>query len=169
MGAEPVIGYLTSATMFDSGAAHQVGGAEALRAEVELALWARNPEAIGGLATALELVDVRQGGRGTIEPILAANVFHRAFAIGDVQPLTATAGRQARLWVDGELRGKAELLDDYTDAIDSAQRRLSAIGETLRPGDFVLAGSLVHIPVGVGERVSVEIDGLSRLDVTIAA
>jgi 2-keto-4-pentenoate hydratase len=176
MGSEPVIGYLTSETLFESGSRHRADGAVALRAEIELALWVRDPErqgdeseAIGGVATALELVDVQQGGRGAIEPILAANVFHRAFAIGEVQPLTATAGRQARLWIDGELRGSGRLLDDYTDTVRAAQRCLMAIGETLRPGDFILAGAAVHVPVSAGERVSGEIDGLSRLRVTIAA
>jgi 2-keto-4-pentenoate hydratase len=171
MGSEPVIGYLTSETMFESGGEHGAGGAADLRAETELALWVRDPDAappgIGGIATALELVDVHQGGRGSIVPILAANVFHRAFAIGDIQPFTATAGREARLWADGDLLETGQLLDDYADTVRAAQRRLHAIGEKLRPGDFILAGSAVHVPVEPGQRVSVEIDGLSRLEVTI--
>jgi 2-keto-4-pentenoate hydratase len=168
MGEEPVTGYLTGATMFDSGAVHPAGDAAALRAEVELALVVGDPgtEPIAGIATALELVDV-ESGRGSIQEILANNVFHRGFAIGNVHESADPAGRTARLWTDDELRGASSVRSDHVDTLRAAERGLAAIGESLAPGDVILTGSAVHVPVAPGDHVRVEIDGLDRLEVVI--
>jgi hypothetical protein len=126
------------------------------RAAVAIALWLRDPadaqrwgtresEAIGGIATALDLDSAA------------------AYAIGAVRPFTATAGRTARLWVDGELRETGELPADYGDTVRAAQRRLAEMGEELAPGTFLLVAVSPHVAVTPDERVAVEIDGVGRL------
>jgi hypothetical protein len=45
--------------------------------------------------------------------------------------------------------------------------RLAAVVESPAPGDVILAGPAVHVPVVSGDRVRIEIDGLSRLEVLI--
>ena len=42
------------------------------------------------------------------------------------------------------------------------------IGERLRPGERILSGSLAQIPARRGDLTAAEIDGLGRLEVTIA-
>jgi hypothetical protein len=126
------------------------------RAAAAVALWLRDPadayrwgrresDEIGGIATALDL-----GSAG-------------AYAIGAVRPFPATAGRSARLWVDGELREASELPADSGETVRSAQRQLAEIGEELVPGTFLLVAVTPHVAVTPDERVAVEIDGLGRL------
>lgn len=79
-GQGPVIGYLTSASLLDSGGVYLAGGEVALRADAELALELGVDEEIVGYGAPLEIVDVDE--RGGAEEIVAANVFHRAVAIG---------------------------------------------------------------------------------------
>lgn len=179
MGAAPVIGHLTTLTQLEPGAVHDARGAGALRAEAELALVVGDdvpPDAelrsaraaIAGLAVALELVDVGPP-RGDVERVLANNAFHRAFALGPVEPAGTTAGRAAKVVVDGAVRGTGELLDEYADTIRDAAAVLGALGERLLAGDVVIAGSAVHVPVSAGEQVSAQIEGLGRVGATVAA
>jgi hypothetical protein len=138
---------------------------EAAAVQPALALWMRDPadanswdvrdsDEIGGLASALELVDETGA--------------HRAFAVGPVHPFSSTAGRAVRLWVGGELLGEDELLADYAETVRATQRRLDQRGDALRPGDFLLTGAFVRAPVLPGDRVQAEIAGLDRLAVEIA-
>lgn len=142
---------LTAGAMLADGAP-----CAARRAAAAIALWirdatdarrwgARGGDAIGGIATALDL--------GTAD----------AFAIGAVRPFAATDGRAARVWVDGELRETCELVPDYAETVHLAQRRLRELGEELAPGAFLLAPATPHVTVAPNERVAVEIDGLGRL------
>src|SRR5215208_2778634 len=93
IGQGPVVGHLTSATRLEPGAVFVTSGDARLHADVELtAVIARAvgaggdvAAAIGGWAVALELVDLGQGGDDP-EAIVAANVFHRAFALGPTRP-----------------------------------------------------------------------------------
>jgi 2-keto-4-pentenoate hydratase len=178
MGAEPVIGHLTTASMLGSEAVYGTEDDSMLRAETELALVigrdvpadadaAAARDAIAGLGVALELVDVGPP-RGDVEKLLEGNVFHRAFALGEVRPADPTGGRHGSLSVNGRIRRTGPLLDDYGDTVRDAAALLGAMGEGLQAGDRIIAGAVVHVPVRVGDRVGVEIDGLGRLDVAIA-
>jgi len=179
MGAQPVVGYLTSATRLSSGAGYRAREVGALRAEVELALrigravgpgdaLSRAREAVDAVAVALELVDVRPP-RGEVEPILEANVFHRAFAIGPPCAVTSAVQRRAWLAVNGEVRGVSPVGEDYAETVRAAAAVLAAVGEALEPRDWLIAGSLVHVPVGPGDRISVEIEGLGRRETAIVS
>ena len=91
--------------------------------------------------------------------------------IGPVRPREAIAkpdGLPVRVFVDGELaqstntadriRPLARLLADITDFM------------TLAPGDLVLLGTSHGAPVArAGQRVGIEIEGLDRLEHTLAA
>jgi 2-keto-4-pentenoate hydratase len=179
MGTQPVVGYLTSATRLSSGAGYRARAVGALRAEVELALrigrvvdagdvLSRAREAVDALAVALELVDVGHP-RGEVEPVLEANVFHRAFAIGPPCPVMSAVQRRARLAVNGEVRGVSPVSEDYAETVRAAAGVLAAVGEALEPNDWLIAGSLVHVPVGPGDRISADIEGLGRLETAIAS
>lgn len=73
----------------------------------------------------------------------------------------------SRISQRGPACGHGSSITPHTDR-PSPQRTLAAVGDALPPGDFILAGSTAHAPTAPGDRVSVEIDGLDRVDVTIA-
>ena len=175
---EPVIGHLTSATRLEPGGVYRATGAVALRAEPEAAVEMGRDvepdaeadaarEAIAGLAPALELVDVGRPPDGP-DGIVAANVFHRAFALGPSQPPIAD-GMEATVLVDGQARASAPVPDDFADVVLVVARHLGAAGERLRKGDRIIAGSLTEqLEVGPGDHVAVEMGRLGRLELRVA-
>jgi 2-keto-4-pentenoate hydratase len=118
---------------------------------------------VAGLAVALEIVDVgRRPGAG-MEAIVAANVFHRAAAFGSAVPGASVAGARARLRIGGEVRDEGPVRGDPAGTLRAAAAVLAAVGERLRPGDRVLAGSSCHVPAGPGDAVLADIDGLGAV------
>jgi 2-keto-4-pentenoate hydratase len=156
----PVFGYLTTATVVAPGGVHDTTGARELRAETELLIEVGDELRCG---VALELVDVARPP-DDLEGIVAANVFHRAVALGGQRG----AGTEARLWIDGELRETALVTPGAAAVVRRLAEQLDAAGERLRTGDLVLAGSVIHVPAGPGCRVAAEIAGVDRVEVTLA-
>jgi 2-keto-4-pentenoate hydratase len=167
MGAEPAIGHLTSATLLAPGGAYSAAGDRELRAETELAIEVGEDGRVAGLAVGLELVDVARPPDG-MEGIVAANVFHRAVGFGPSRPVERADGARARMLVNGELREEAAVEADPARTLPAVARVLDAVGERLRPGELVLAGSACHVPAGPGDAVAAEIDGLGRVEATIS-
>jgi 2-keto-4-pentenoate hydratase len=147
MGTEPVFGYLTSATL-DVPAA-------ATHADVEVVVVVGSDE----LGVALELVDLRRPPEGFLE----TNVMHRAFALG---PTGRTPG-EARLIVNGEVRGAKPARADHAATVAAIGRLLEAAGERLESGDRIITGSVVQVPVGPGDDVVAEIDGIGSAALTV--
>jgi 2-keto-4-pentenoate hydratase len=88
-----VFGYLTSATVLPAGGPLTTGPTVGLSAEVELAIMVsrdmaaaiggRSGDAVGGLAVALEIVDVDDNA--SMHAAVTSNVFHRAVAFGPLR------------------------------------------------------------------------------------
>jgi 2-keto-4-pentenoate hydratase len=159
IGPAPVIGNLTSATQLEDGATYRGGGP--LHADAEVVIEAGT----GGLGVGLELVDLTRPPGGA-EAIVAANVLHRAFVLGASRP-GAVPGEGA-LIVNGEVRARAPAVVDVDGTLRAVARWLAAVGEELRPGDRVFAGSVVQVPVAPGDRVAAAISGLGRVEVAVA-
>jgi 2-keto-4-pentenoate hydratase len=156
---EPQLGHLTSATRIEDGDTYHRGADRELRAEAELAV------VVGaGYAAAIELVDV---GRppNDLESIVAANVFHRAFVLGPTRPEPPAA---VSLSVGATVHLPDQRREDPEAAIAQAGRHLAAAGERLEPGDVLLTGSRIHVPVVPGDRVELDMGALGRLGVRIA-
>jgi 2-keto-4-pentenoate hydratase len=159
IGTGPVVGHLTSATQLEPGGTFPAGDAAALHADVELAVEIAADvgpgddvrAAIGGYAAALELVDLDAADRDA-EAIVAANIFHRAFAVGATVPPMPLDGVLGRLVVDGDQRGAAPA-KDVADRLAAAARIVASVSDALRAGDRVITGSIVQAPVGAGRRV----------------
>jgi 2-keto-4-pentenoate hydratase len=117
-----------------------------------------------GYAAAIELVDV---GRppSDLESIVAANVFHRAFVLGPTRPEPPAA---VSLSVGATVHLPDQRREDPEAAIAQAGRHLAAAGERLEPGDVLLTGSRIHVPVVPGDRVELDMGALGRLGVRIA-
>jgi 2-keto-4-pentenoate hydratase len=163
VGAHPVVGYLTSATELPSGARQSATGAEELCVDAELAVRIGRDGAISGFAAALELVDLGQG-RGSVESVLRANVLHRAFVLGAAHDEPAQGGR---VFVNGNLERERAIAFDLDERVAATAAWLRALGERVEPGDWIITGSIIQVPVVPGDEVAVELVELDRLDVSI--
>jgi 2-keto-4-pentenoate hydratase len=115
------------------------------------------------LAVALELVELARPPGG-VEALIATNVMHRAFALGP----TGTEPGEARLHVNGAIAAAAPATGDHRATVEAIDRVLHAVGERLLPGDRILTGSVVQVPVAPGDQVVAEIDGLGSASLTVA-
>lgn len=176
IGAGPVIGHLTSATRLPSGGELDASGLLAPHADAEVALLIGDdvaPDAgrdaaaaaIAGYGTALELCDL--GPAGGPEDIVAANVFHRAFALGDLDRPWPPRPPLGRIIVDGETRAESVADADLAELVRVVAALLGRMGERLRAGDRLITGSVVQVPVRSGSAIAADIDGLGRVLMTL--
>lgn len=161
---EPVVGHLTSATRLEPGAGFDAAGTTDLRVDVELAVELGEEAEPVGFAVALELVDYDRPS-DDLDSVIASNCFHRAFVLSPSRP-HLPGSLQARVLVNGEIRGEATAAYDPA-SLERAAELLEAAGERLEPGDRVITGAIVQVPVSPGEAVEVELGDLGRLSVAI--
>ena len=69
--------------------------------------------------------------------------------------------------MNGEAAGSAEERVDAGEAARIASDLLAAVGERLEPGDRIIAGSLVHVPVARDDHVEVDLGDLGRVGVKV--
>jgi 2-keto-4-pentenoate hydratase len=163
----PVIGYLTSATVVPAGEPHSLAGATRPAIEPEVAVHVGEDGQVAALGTALEVIDVDMPF-DDLGAIMEHNVFHRAAVLGPpVAGAADLAGRTGRMRRDG---GEEVTIDVAQAGLDPAETvrlvsgYLEAVGDALRPGDVIIAGSLVTaIPLSGDERVALDIDGLGSV------
>ena len=134
--------------------------------EPELALTVGEGGTIAAIGPAIEIADVDfppdDAGR-----ILAGNVFHRGVVLGAPDPERHDAsGIAVRVLRGGEeiaATAEPEALTGPLAALVGVVAE--AVGDELRPGDVVIAGSTVP-PVAVrpGDEIRVEIDPLGALE-----
>jgi 2-keto-4-pentenoate hydratase len=178
IGQGPVVGHLTTATQLEPGAAYPAGDPVALRADAEVAIELGrdvDPDAgsdavlaaIAAYGAALEVVDLGAPPHDP-ERIVAANVFHRAFALGPLDRRWPAEGVEGRLFVDGELRASAAAGHELAALVRSVAAILGAIGERLQAGDRLIMGSVVQVPIAPGDRVTAELGSLGEVRLSIA-
>ncbi|MGH8934697.1 MAG: 2-keto-4-pentenoate hydratase [Acidimicrobiia bacterium] len=162
----PLVGFLTDATVLQSGAAVSIGGwtRPVVEPEVAVHMAADLGEgadrdavraAIGGLGPAIELADVDLEPL-EVEPILAGNLFHRGLVLG--RPDHGRAGGRlegltARVRSDeAEVAATSDLevlTGDIVSIVGLVADLLKAAGERLRAGDVIIAGSVIPPIPGV--------------------
>ena len=163
IGDGPVIGHLTSATCIKAGGFYRSVDDQALHADAEVALELGIEGQIVGYGAALEIVDL--GAPDDAAVIVAANVFHRAVAFGPIHPAMTVA--QGRLIVNGQLRDSAVADGNYPAVVDRVAQLLAAVGERLLPGDRLITGSIVQVPVDPGDHVIADLGTLGRAEANI--
>ena len=180
-----VVGHLTQATVLAPGTSHSLAGSHLVGAEPEVAIHlgrdvpagaggeaARG--AIGALGAAIELVDVDRP-LDDLEAILAANVFHRAVALGPPRSERAggaLAGVTARAFRNGEEVASVEAAaaGDLSAVVRHVADWLAAFGERLCAGDRIICGSLAPpIWVKPGDRVRVDLGPLGGVEIALTA
>jgi 2-keto-4-pentenoate hydratase len=159
---EIAVGHLTTATVLERGASYEPDPGELLHADAEVAVEIGANGEVAGYRAALELCDLRSPP-DTPEDVVAANVFHRAVAFGPVRSRLPEGGVGARLLVNGDVRDAGRSASDLADKVARAARVLAAVGERLEPGDLVITGSVVQVPVGPGDEVEADLGELGRV------
>jgi 2-keto-4-pentenoate hydratase len=167
IGNELAVGHLTTATQLEPGATYSVGDAARLHADAEIAVEIGADEEIVGFAAALELVDLDNAPHSA-EDVVAANIFHRAFALGRAAKPELPPRIEARLLVNGDVRASGEAPTTLGDRIERAALILHAVGERLEPGDRVITGSVVQVAVRRGDHVSADFGPLGRVGLELA-
>ncbi|TMM08165.1 MAG: hypothetical protein E6G05_01810 [Actinobacteria bacterium] len=167
IGAGPVVGYLTSASQLPNGGMYRMTADALLHADAEVALELGIDGEIAGFGAALELVDL--GGSDDAQQIVADNVFHRAAVFGPVGP-TGPARPMARLIVNGEVRAQARApSSDYPRVVHEVGRLLAVVGDCIRPGDRLITGAVVQVPVESGDHVIADLGVLGRAEARISS
>ena len=167
----PVIGYLTSATVVPSGATHSLSGATQPAVEPEVAVHVGEGGEVAALGAALEVIDVDMPF-DDLGAILERNVFHRAAALGPPVPgVAGLGGLTARLRHPG---GEEVTIDvaaaslHPADVVRLVGGYLEAVGDGLRAGDVIIAGSLVTaLPLEGDGRVELEVDSLGAVTLDV--
>ncbi len=165
----PVVGHLTSATLLGADGSHSLAGAQVPKAEPEIAIEIGPEKTIAGLAPAIELVDIPAlpAGPDDVPEVLAANIFHRAVAVGSstsADPGSWTFSVDGRVVADGDASGYpiADMVHVVADTLDAA-------GERLEAGDRIIAGALAPPPdVEAGQRLTLDLGPLGTIEVQLA-
>ncbi|HEY6032091.1 MAG TPA: hypothetical protein VIU44_16085 [Gaiellaceae bacterium] len=167
----PLVGFLTDRTLVEPGATVSVAGWGTPVLEPEIAIHVGDDLRIGALGPAIELADVDASVTDP-EAILAGNIFHRAVVLG--------AGRHASL---AELSPRIERNGEevpspadpqaLTGELGALLRHVRALlprhGEELRPGDAIIAGSIVPpLQIVPGDRILYALSPADSLDLAVA-
>jgi 2-keto-4-pentenoate hydratase len=166
----PVVGHLTGASLLEAGSTHSLEGGKRVGVEPEFAIYLGEGGTIDGLGPAIEVVDL-DPALTELQGILAGNVFHRGVVLGpvavglepgDLGALTATVTRNG----DVEQRARfSDAAEDPTEVVRLVGERLALVGEELRGGQVIIAGSLTPIVmVDSGDAVEVDLEGLGALE-----
>ena len=182
----PLVGFMTDASLLDSGAVCSLAGWTRAMLEPEIAVHIGRDVAAGadaeqvsgaisGLGAAIELADLDAAVEG-VEAILAGDIFHRHVILGPPDPGRAggsVEGIDARVTRDGEEVASTSDLQANTgkllDVLASVAATLAGLGEALSAGDVVIMGSVVPpIEVHAGESVRVAMVPIGILEVRFA-
>jgi 2-keto-4-pentenoate hydratase len=175
--ADPISGFLTTASLIAAGEPHSLEGSTQPMAEPELAIHigaelapdcgrTEAGEAIAGLGPAIEVADVHPPSTDLTE-IVATNVYHRAVRLGEPVAGVSVSGVLARVMHNGEPFGEISPLEATLDPVDVVRliaRTIGVGGERLRNGDVIIAGSLVPPPVvSPGDELAVDLGPIGSL------
>jgi 2-oxopent-4-enoate/cis-2-oxohex-4-enoate hydratase len=165
---QPVVGHLTSATRLDPGATVAIGGFTNAGLEPEIAATIGPGGEVAAIAAAIEIVDIDMPF-DDVEPIVAANVFHRGWVTGpardpgDVElgDMTAVVMRAGSVEHEASV---IEAMGELDAVLAGVAARAGQAGDSLQGGDVVICGSLTPIlPVQPGDQVEVRFGPLGSI------
>jgi 2-keto-4-pentenoate hydratase len=176
VGGQAVIGYLTSATLYPDGGT-VADSMEEPQADVEVAVelgapvepYDDDPEIVAAIRlfrTALELCDIARP-RGDDGPLIVAeNVFHNGVALG---PASRTQPEGlASIHINGTLVETASVERDLVGLLRWTAVLLESVGERLSPGDVVITGGVLHVPITSGDQITASLGGLDPVSLVLA-
>lgn len=181
----PLVGYLSSHTRLESGAALSVSGWHRPMLEPEIAIYlgtdvagGADPDqaraAIAAIGSAIEMADL-DTELSNLEQVVGGNIFHRAVILGE--PDGSRAGGRVDDLTVAVQRGDDTVAqtDDVTaltgspvDLVMHVSSWLAATGQRLEAGQVIISGSVVPIiAVEAGDSVTYRCHGLGVLEVSL--
>jgi len=154
---EPALGWLSRGQV--ASGEHSLAGSAQPAVEPELLLEAGEGGAVARLGVALEVVDFDRP-LDDVEEVIAADVFHRAVAFGDL--LTGADPGEAVFSLNGEERVRVaeSEYESPADTLAFVDRFLRGLGGALVPGELVIAGALAPAaPVAAGDVAELTVSG----------
>jgi 2-keto-4-pentenoate hydratase len=165
---DPVVGYLLDTGVTASGSAVDLTGWSAPAVEVELAIRVGDDGGVGGLAPALELVDLGVSF-DDIEPVLAGNICHRGVVFGEEVAGVDPWATRVTVTKAGAVVAEGDLEEDPATTVAFVRTFLTAHGAALEPGHRIIAGSMVPpVTVAAGDELLVGFGPLGELQITFA-
>ena len=184
--AAPVIGFLRRDRLLATGGRFRMPANAVIKAEVEVAIRVgcdvdadvnsvQAEAAIVAMAPAVEIVDVTRPLTG-IEALLTGNLYHAAVLIGPHVSAVAAAPcqtLQAHLHVNGS-PGRASdaqrLPASFGEIVQVTAQTLSAHGERLLVGDWIICGAIIEpLVVKVGDEIEVDMPPFERIALGFSA
>jgi 2-keto-4-pentenoate hydratase len=181
----PLIGFLTERILFPSGANVSIEGWVKPAVESEIAIYmgkdlneALDREtaraAIASIGPAFELADVRFPP-DDVEMILADNIYNRNVVLGRADPSRAGCrlhDLEASIYRNGNEVARTTDLQamtgDVIDIVRHVANLLSALGERLHAGEFIIAGTIVpHLWVQSNENIEYTLSPIDTIRVTL--
>ncbi len=182
----PLVGFLTSGGLLESGAMVSIAAWARPVAEPEVAVHMGRDlpggadldtarEAIAGVGPAIELADV-DPPPDDVADILAGNIYHRHVIVGPPDSGRAGGsldGMVARVSHNGVGAATTSDLEELPGELIGIVRHvadvLAAFGEGLRAGEIIIGGSVVPpLPVAPGDEVVFTLDPFPALSVHFA-
>jgi 2-keto-4-pentenoate hydratase len=182
----PLVGFLTERSILASEATVPVGGWARALVEPEIAVYfgrdlaVAGPEqtraAISAIGPAIELADANSP-MDDVVGILSGNIFHRHVILGRADASRAGCvldGLVGRIYRDGEefatVTEPQALTGDLVGVVQHVARLLSAFGEKVRAGEYIITGSIVP-PLGFSgkEEIRYTLDPVDTVSVNLEA
>ena len=99
--------------------------------------------------------------------MVTTNMFHRAVAFGptrrDANPKSVTA----RLKTDGQTVCTKTVEVDPARTVWTMARLVGAVDQQLRAGEWILGGSLIHLPIAADHEVTAVLDGFGEVSLKV--
>jgi 2-keto-4-pentenoate hydratase len=150
-----------------TGGTYQPRAGEQLHADVEVAVLVGQDATIAGFGAALEMCDLTGDEQDSAPDIVAHNVFHRAVVLGDHTVPELPVDTMGTAVVNGWAVDSARISADIPERVSSVGRILRAMNHPLCPGDWIITGSVVQVPVRPGDTVVADLGSLGQTVVTI--
>lgn len=176
----PVIGFLTSETVLNSGDTYKGKTDTKLMVEAELAIhigkdvsanasYEEMTHAIKGFAPAIEIVDILRSP-GDITSILKDNLFHETVILGELNTEINNFMSKdicANVFVNGvdmQSSDHSRYPEDIREVISCVANILYKQGQVLQAGDWIIAGSITQpIEVNSGDEIKVSLSPFDSL------
>ena len=165
----PLLGYLSDATVLESGVQVDISDWQTTLIEFEVSLFMGTDlaahagddaarAAVAAVGPAIELANIDLPiGPESVTDIVAGNIFHRGVILGEPDRGRAgldVAGLRAVIEVDGRPHSATEDLEALTGPypwiVSTVATTLDSVGERLRAGDVIITGSVIP-PIRVEE------------------
>jgi len=182
----PLIGFLTDKALLPSDASVSLKGWTKPAVESEIAIYMGKDlsedvdrettrAAITSIGPAFELADV-SFPPDDVEMILAGNIYNRHVILGRADTSRAGCrldGLEARIYRNGDEAAKTtdlqSMTGDVIDIVSHVAKLLFALGERLRAGEFIIAGTIVpHLWVESKENVTYTLAPIDTIGINLA-